>query len=522
MKSLKLFLISFITTLLVISCQSEELAPIDKERVAVDISMSIEQESRAAYSKDFALTFLPNDRMEIMERSLMDVTSLYYNYDTKQFLGKVYVPRGAESYEICTHIGAKSYTSEKATFEISSNQIGSAGVYLAGVWELSNFQNLSLQMAQMSSMLAFTLNPSADGVSEIILESVAGEMIAGVAEYDYETNTYSVSGTSSKISLVPVVSPTSATQYVFNILPVSLSKGAYLTIIDNKGKKMRLTLSYDAVCNFDVNKVVILPDTINQQSVGVELGTVYSSYTVDGVPTPNNNLDGSTIWINESRSFGISTHLVKEAGLYVDGVKYVGSYSADGKISALTLSSQRWSEYSIEAYIVDADGVEIRSSVKSVTVTGLPYERSFSGVSSDVLTNTWGWKHSSLLKVGNGYVDMASNSYITTPQFYVPKSINVTTIVHNTTNETDESKQIIYATPVSRDMGRTIYGGATIIANYNGTYNTEIGNSIASAKSSVIKLTNTLPCVQYSTAVDGSFAWVEYAMLISHVIINYE
>ena len=121
-----------------LACQSETL-DLSNDRVALDVSIALDNGSRIAYNQDFVLNFSPNDRMDIMERSLMDVTSLYYNYDLKQFIGKIYVPRDADTYEVCTHIGAKSYTSEKAIFEISSNQIGSAGVYLAGVWELSNF-----------------------------------------------------------------------------------------------------------------------------------------------------------------------------------------------------------------------------------------------------------------------------------------------------------------------------------------------------------------------------------------------
>ncbi|MBE6334123.1 MAG: hypothetical protein E7071_04760 [Bacteroidales bacterium] len=520
MKSRFTLFLSLIVALLTVACQSDDLCENESlDRVAIDVSLSIDNSSRISYTSDFALAFSPNDKMEIMERNLMDITTLVYNYDLGQFLGKIYVPRNAQSYEVCTHVGAKSYSAEKATFEISSSQIGSAGVYLAGLWQLTNFQDLSLQMAQLSSMLAFTVNPSSDGISEIILESVAGEMIAGTLEYDYEDLVYRLNGTSSKISVKPVVSPTSATQYVINILPVSLSKGAYLTIVDKKGNKMRLTLNYESVCNFDINKVVILPDVINQQSVGVELGKVYSSYTVDEVPTPNNNLDGSTIWVEQSRSVGISTALVKEAGLYVDGVKHIGTYSTDGVISALTLSSQSWAEHSVEAYIVDLDGVEVRSAAKSVAVTGLPYTRSFEGISSSILSDNWGWKHSSLVSASDNGVQMTIDSYITTPQFYIPNTILVNTIITNTTNDLTAANQIIYATPVSREMGRTITGGVTVAANYNGDYSPS--NATDSEVSSAITLTKVKPCLQYSTLVTGGMFWVEYTLYVTKVVINY-
>ncbi len=448
MKSLTTLFLSLIITLFTVACQSDNLHECElSDRVAVDVSLSIDNSSRISYTSDFALAFSPNDKMEIMERNLMDITTLVYNYDLGQFLGKIYVPRDAESYIVCTHVGAKTYSAEKATFEISSSQIGAPGVYLAGLWELTDFQDLSLQMAQMSSMLAFTVNPTADGISEIILESVAGEMIAGTVEYDYDKLEYSLTGTSSKISVKPVASPTSATQYVINILPVSLSKGAYLTIVDKKGNKMRLTLNYDQVCNFDVNKVVILPDVINQQNVGVELGKVYSSYTVDEVPTPNNDLDGSTIWIEQSRSVGISTALVKEAGLYVDGVKHVGSYSSDGVISALTLSSQNWAEHSIEAYIVDLDGVEVRSAAKSVAVTGLPYSYSFSGA-TEASVKAAGWILSEIRAVEGNCVKFDNESYLLLPSFYIPTSVNVTSVINCVTNEeTSTGRGFIYLSP---------------------------------------------------------------------------
>ena len=57
--------------------------------------------------------------------------------------------------------------------------------------------------------------------------------------------------------------------------------------------------------------------------------------------------------------------------MYVDGVKYKGTYS-NGVISGLTLSSQRWTRHEVKAYIVDDQGVEFTSSSKSVDVTGLP------------------------------------------------------------------------------------------------------------------------------------------------------
>lgn len=502
-----------------LACQSETL-DLSNDRVALDVSIALDNGSRIAYNQDFVLNFSPNDRMDIMERSLMDVTSLYYNYDLKQFIGKIYVPRDADTYEVCTHIGAKSYTSEKAIFEISSNQIGSAGVYLAGVWELSNFQNLSLQMAQMSSMLAFTINPSEDGISEIILESAGGEMIAGTAEYDYSTHQYKVNGTSSKISIIPAASPTKATQYVVNVLPVSLSKGAYLTIVDNKGKKMRLTLNYGTNFNFDINKVIILPDVINQKSVGVELGTVYSSYTVDGVPAPNNDLDGSTIWVGESRSVGISSHLVKEAGLYIDGVKHTGTYT-NGVVSGLTLPSQSWATHTVVAYIVDDKGVEFTSSGKNVDVTGLPYSVSFAGVSSQSLYSSLGWHSGNLTSVGSDMVVFRSDGYITSPAFYVPESINITTSVKNTTNETSEAIQVINISPVAYNATLESSVATFVKASYNGSYSPSASNCVDSEFSGPVTITNSKPSVQYGTLVNSTIVWQPLSLAISGVTIKY-
>lgn len=521
MKSRFTLFLSLIVALLTVACQSDDLCDNESlDRVAIDVSLSIDNSSRISYTSDFALAFSPNDKMEIMERNLMDITTLVYNYDLGQFLGKIYVPRNAQSYEVCTHVGAKSYSAEKATFEISSSQIGSAGVYLAGLWQLTNFQDLSLQMAQLSSMLAFTVNPSSDGISEIILESVAGEMIAGTLEYDYEDLVYRLNGTSSKISVKPVVSPTSATQYVINILPVSLSKGAYLTIVDKKGNKMRLTLNYESVCNFDINKVVILPDVINQQSVGVELGKVYSSYTVDEVPTPNNNLDGSTIWVEQSRSVGIATHFVSEAGVYVDGVKYKGTYS-NGVISGLTLSSQRWTRHEVKAYIVDDQGVEFTSSSKSVDVTGLPYSVSFNGVSSESLYSSFGWYSGNLTSVGSDMVSFRSDGYITSPAFYVPNSIAVVSSVKNTTNETDETLQMITLTPVAYNAPLTTTIATTVKGSYNGSYDPSASNCADSEYSAEIILTTSKPSVQYGTLVSSVIVWQPLSMAINGVTIKY-
>ncbi len=521
MKSLTTLFLSLIITLFTVACQSDNLHESElSDRVAVDVSLSIDNNSRISYTSDFTLAFSPNDKMEIMERNLMDITTLVYNYDRKQFLGKIYVPRDAESYVVCTHVGAKTYSAGKATFEISSSQIGSPGVYLAGLWELTDFQDLSLQMAQMSSMLAFTVNPTADGISEIILESVAGEMIAGTAEYDYDKLEYSLTGTSSKISVKPVASPTSATQYVINILPVSLSKGAYLTIVDKKGNKMRLTLNYDQVCNFDVNKVVILPDVINQQNVGVELGKVYSSYTVDEIPTPNNNLDGSTIWIEQSRSVGISTNLVKEAGLYVDGVKYEGTYS-DGAITGLTLPSQSWARHEVKAYIVDEQGIEFCSTAKYVDVTGLPYSVSFAGVTSESLYLSLGWYSGNLTSVGSDMVTLRSDGYITSPSFYVPNSISIVSSVKNTTNETEEANQVINLTPVAYNAPLTTTVSAMITASYNGSYNTSASNCVESEFSTSFNITTSKPSVQYGTMVSSVIVWQPLTLAISGVTIKY-
>lgn len=522
MKSLFTLFLSLIITLFTVACQSEDLHNAEtKDRVAVDVSLSINQDSRISYSPDFVLNFSPNDEMEIMERNLMDVTTLVYNYDQGQFLGKIYVPRDAESYEVCTHVGAKSYTAEKATFEISSSQLGSAGVYLAGLWQLTDFEDLSLQMAQMSSMLAFTVKPSAQGISEIILESVAGEMIAGTAEYNYDKLEYTINGTSSKISVKPVASPTSATQYVINILPVSLSKGAYLTIVDKKGNKMRLTLNYDNVCNFDVNKVVILPDVINQQNVGVELGKVYSSYTVDEVPTPNNNLDGSTIWVEQSRSVGISTHLVKEAGLYIDGVKHKGTYSSDGTISGLTLSGQKWNRHEVKAYIVDDENVEYISSAKGVDVTGLPYSVSFAGVSSTSLYTSLGWYSGNLTSVGSNMITLRSEGFINSPAFYVPNSISVVTNVKNVSNETNEASRVINIAPVVYNSSLSSTIATTIAANYASSYSPNASACKDSNDSGAFNLTSSKSSVQYGTSVSSVIVWQPLVLAINAITIKY-
>lgn len=519
MKSVNLFFVSLIATLLVCACQNVEIESDKQDKVALKVSLSVDQDSRASYSSDFALNFSPNDKMEIMERSLMDVTTLVYNQEKNQFLGEVYVPRVADSYNICTHVGAKSYTSEKATFQIAPSQDGAAKVYLAGAWELSHFENLSLQMTQMSSMIAFTINPSERGVSEIILESVAGEMIAGAVEYDYQTAQYTVNGTSSKISVKPLFNPTKPTQYIINVLPVALSKGATLTIVDNQGKKMRLTLSYGGGFNFDINKVIILPDVINQQSFSMTLGKVYSSYSVDGVATPNNDLDGRSIWVEGGNIYGLSSYLVGEAGYYVGNTKYATGINIDGQIQPLTLSNTPLNSYKVKAYIVDVDGIEHYSEEKSVEVTGIPYTYSFAS-STEASIKAAGWDIVSPRAVEDNCVKMSNATYLTTPEFYTGKSLSLIAVVGCASNESTSTTGLgkIF---ISKVAGNEIAPkeGMTIAPDY--TMGWPGSAERAEKTSEAFTITNEQSRVQFSTDAGTIIVLDQCYSLITDVTLKY-
>ena len=519
MKSINLFFVSLIATLLLFACQSVDIESNNQDKIALDVSLSLEQDSRASYSSDFALNFSPNDKMEIMERSLMDVTTLVYDYDKGQFLGKIYVPRVAESYEVCAHVGANSYTSEKATFEIAQSQIGVAKVFLAGMWQLSHLQNVSLQMSQMSSMLAFTLNPTENGVSEIILESIGGEMIAGTVDYDYASQQYTINGTSSKISVKPLLNPTKPTQYVINVLPVTLSKGVFLTIVDNRGKRMRLTLNYGQSFNFDLNKVIILPDTINQQSFSMTLGKVYSSYTVDGVATPNNELDGRSIWVESGNIYGLSSYLVGEAGYYVGNTKYATGISTEGQIQPLTLGNAQLKSYKVKAYIVDVDGVEYCSDEKSVDVTGIPYTYSFAS-STEASIKAAGWDIISPRAVEDNCVKMSNATYLTTPEFYTGKSLSLIAVVGCASNESTSTTGLgkIF---ISKVAGNEIAPkeGMTIAPDY--TMGWPGSAERAEKTSEAFTITNEQSRVQFSTDAGTIIVLDQCYSLITDVTLKY-
>lgn len=490
------------------------------EKDVVDMVISVDNSSRVSYGDNFSLSFADSDELMVMEESLGDVTSL--KYSDGQFFGKVYVPRVADgSYSVCGALGADKVESGSATYSILSNQSGYASVKLAGKSLVSDYSNVQLGMEQVFSMLSISVNPLESGIYSLILESIAGEAIVGEATYHYSTGEVSVNGDASKIIVTPIAPITKAQQVIFNILPVELSEGLYLTLVDKYGKRMRLTLNYGNSLNFEKNKVVVIPNVINQSNINIELGTTYSSYMINGVTAPNNSLDGSTIWIAESKALGISGHLIKEAGLYVDGEKYSSAFTTDGVISGMTLYNQRWANHEIQAYVIDNENNTYLSEKMDVAVTGLPYSVSFAGVSESSLSNTLGFKHSSLTSIGGDCITMTQNGYLTTKTFYVPNLISVVTSVSNTTNDNTAGNQIVYATPVTRDMLRTITGGAMITANYNGDYNPGSGNCVMSALSSPFNLTNEKNCVQYATPVNTVWLWQECVMAISEIVIKY-
>jgi hypothetical protein len=186
------------------------------------------------------------------------------------------------------------------------------------------------------------------------------------------------------------------------------------------------TVSYGKEKKFVAGEVTPL-SIASFEGVAVNLCDVYTTYTLykRGNSEANNTSLTNTITFNGDCSFaGISSTLVKECGVNINGSNITATAS-NKKFSIDNQTNQGQGTYKVYAYIKTVDGSVYKSAEQTHYITGLPYSISFGNTS-----NPSGWTVSNTGTKDNGQAGSLfglkeGESYAISPRFTLPENTNI-------------------------------------------------------------------------------------------------
>ncbi len=180
---------------------------------------------------------------------------------------------------------------------------------------------------------------------------------------------------------------------------------------------------------YDVQAYAILSDnteiatdvkSIEVMGAGVTANNqVYSSYSVNGVDTPNNSLNGSRIYADMTTNDAyVNENLVNATTIYY------GDTSASAAGVKAETGNAAWASYNSHATLTLKNGYTLSSPAYTTHVTGIPFEADWS--KNNYAASEDGWKYHSSSDAGE-YLTIGSKTKggFVTPAFNVPTDINL-------------------------------------------------------------------------------------------------
>lgn len=306
------------------------------------------------------------------------------------------------------------------TFNYGEQSGDDVAAALVAMTKDSSMSGLQMEFRPVNALLHVAVS-GVESLKKAEFMSFTGAKINSTFTYDFDTDaiTYSL-----PVASLVVEGP--AVEGFFFRLPADLDMSA--------GYIVRLTDASGNVCTKAYNGKVFERGTTTRVDIEwsqptVTLGepmTSYSYYTAEQYSTANGCANNVIYFPIASTYANVQNAMITEAGFIVDGATYAATLDTATKsfnMGNVTVSS--WGAKSIEAYIKTKDGQTIKSAVKTVHITGLPYY-------ADWRANNYSdWKYSKItdkgayLRVDNAGLLSSVLGCIISPEFKVPADVAI-------------------------------------------------------------------------------------------------
>ncbi len=348
------------------------------------------------------------------------------------FRGEVVKPDAMDTY-YAAHPSTATVTNTYAQFTIPAIQAATAAPRILMVAKTgpASTTGLSFQFTPVDALLHVKLTGSATGIASIVMEAIGGEDLAGTYTYNFADGSTSVSGSKSI-----TVNTGGLTDFYVTLPAVTLSSGYKLTYYAG-GQKMVRSYGAGAVKEFRKGDAVNLAvDAFDAVAINYVNGfkSSYDYYNIGEIGTANTMggdvIHGTGVHSVSYTTTGISSTLISDIGVILDGnrIPYTaGTWNKSAKTFAVGDHTMSWGDHTAQLYMI-CDGTEVRSDLRTISITGLPY---YAAPPKDSGTYKWtGKSGGSRLSFESSYVHLETgagpNPTITSPSFHVPGgSINV-------------------------------------------------------------------------------------------------
>ena len=347
------------------------------------------------------------------------VKELSSDAQTARFRAEIYEPKAVDNY-YAYYPATTGVNGTNVNFVLPHeyNGVGASEPYLIASHENADRYQVELEFRPVTALLELSLGFAAD---KVVIESVNGESLSGVLLYNCADGSLAQPTGNKSITLNSFAA---GTHYIY-MPEVTLAKG-YKVTVTKDGAQMIKTVSYGKEKKFVAGEVTPL-SIASFEGVAVNLCDVYTTYTLykRGNSEANNTSLTNTITFNGDCSFaGISSTLVKECGVNINGSNITATAS-NKKFSIANQTNQGHGAYKVYAYIKTVDGTVYKSAEQTHYITGLPYSISFGNTS-----NPSGWSVSNTGTKDNGKASSLfglkeGESYAISPRFTLPENTNV-------------------------------------------------------------------------------------------------
>ncbi|MBO5875436.1 MAG: hypothetical protein J6Q20_02795 [Alistipes sp.] len=385
------------------------------------------------------------------ETAHFSVKELSSDAQTARFRAEIYKPEAVDSY-YAYYPATTGVNGTNVNFVLPHeyNGVGASEPYLVASHENAERYHVEFAFRPVTALLELSLGFAAD---KIVIESVNGESLSGVLLYNCADGSLTQPTGNKSITLNSFAA---GTHYIY-MPEVTLAKGYKVTITKGSAQMIK-TVNYGKEKKFVAGEVTPL-SIASFEGVAVNLCDVYTTYTLykRGNSEANNTSLTNTITFNGDCSFaGISSTLVKECGVNINGSNITATAS-NKKFSIANQTGKGQGTYKVYAYIKTVDGTVYKSAEQTHYITGLPYTVNCKNVkygdagwtTTGTVANEYGWRMA--FWYGSSITPRKEFGEFFSPTFYAPGDINVQYIA-----------MVAYFTSGSNaNNSKTIYSGVT-------------------------------------------------------------
>lgn len=294
--------------------------------------------------------------------------------------------------------------------------------------------NLAFEQQLSYIDLYLALNNMAQDVKKIIVTSSAGTL-AGAFSMDVATGAVTtVSGSNLLVINLPGGFNASSSDVRVAVLPQVFPAGAKLKfVLETDERAFETTVDVGGKSFVKGQNQRMGLRALKEDDIAIAynggFNSSYDYYKVGDLGTAN-SMNGSMIYGNGANIIrynptGIPSARINEVGLLFNGQKVqVTSWDKAGQTFTVDDRTVAWGDYTAQLYMIYNGGTEVRSAVKTISVTGLPYSAVPPTEAGGWTQASWNidWK-SDCVRLGG--TSGSGECTIYSPTFNIPANINI-------------------------------------------------------------------------------------------------